>query len=137
MTDNTSHTRCAAITIQNFYWRHVNGRSRVNLFGEYYILNNGVDYRTICQFCEKRRTFNTCEVQRSDWEEPCFVVCDYCTRQWPNHAKAMGTFYCEHERETLIACYRHKGECDGSAHRNVSDDYDDFDDYEDYQQNDY
>ena len=128
MNDNTSRTRCAAITIQNFYWRHINGR------GVVVSTYNGVDYRTVCQFCEKRRTSNTCELKRSDWGEPCFIVCDYCTRQWPNHAKAMGTFYCAHERETLVACYRHKGECDGSAHRNLRDDYDDYDDYDYYQQ---
>eukprot|EP00966_Prymnesium_polylepis_P245327 5675577-Prymnesium_polylepis.1 len=101
-TDWAICARCAAIKIQNFYWRHIH---LVERFGT-----------KVCQLCKKRRTYNSCEVARCSWEEPCFIMCEYCTRRWPNHPKAMGNFFCPHENETLEACYRHKGVCDGLVH---------------------
>jgi hypothetical protein len=55
----------------------------------------------------------------------------------PNpNPKAMGYFECSHERETMTACYKHKGVCDGSMHQLHYSNYQDYD-YEEYNYGEY
>ena len=43
-----------------------------------------------------------------------FFVCRSCGFRFPE--LAMGSFYCRHERESFLACFKCAGECDGSLH---------------------
>ena len=87
-----------------------------------------------CSSCKIRQTCNSCErddrgfgASRRLPKDECSGnhVCDACG--------GMGIFYCEHEWETLTACKKHEGVCDGSQHQNYSfrDEYYDGDGYDD------
>ena len=107
--------RAAVRTIQNFYWRHIYLRKLSLLFTG---LATGTRFEfPFCGICRIRRTMDRCEMTSQEPPNTCFVTCDRCKTMYPNHPKAMGTHWCEHERETLEACYHHKGVCDGSIHR--------------------
>ena len=54
-------------------------------------------------------------------------VCEPCGERYPD--KAMGSFYCPCDRETLEACFKCKGTCDGYC-RIRSLEYDDEDRYD-------
>jgi hypothetical protein len=100
--------------IQGFYWTHIHANRR-----------DGKRLNTpFCAMCNERRTLNKCHplaMESDPSNGGCFLVCDNCAKICGFHPKCMGTFYCAHEDVTMacgvMACYKHKGVCDGSMHR--------------------
>jgi len=78
-----------------------------------YILSN---YSTCCVCGVRLSAANECDLSNCYFKDRNrkFYVCDPCGRlRRPD--LAMGIFYCPHERETLDACIKCKGTCDGTC----------------------